>query len=232
MLARIANDLRRCVKPHRLAIQQRRRERRRILPLDPARHVDEVRETRRMALGKAIFAKPLDLVETAPRELGVVAALDHPPDHLVLQQVDRSARPERRHRFAQLVGLGGREFGRVRGDLHRLLLEDRHPHRPPEDPLQLVDRAMRRVGAGEGHRLLARPPLEEGMDHVALGSAPAGRSPLRSPDRRSSAASTAAACSSAPGSRPGTRRAYPPCTACRRLPASSRGTVASSHRSP
>ena len=62
----------------------------------------------------------------------------------------------------------GRELRRVDRDLHRLLLEDRHAQRPPEDPLQLVGRAMLGVGAGEGHRLLALPALEIGMDHVAL----------------------------------------------------------------
>ncbi len=40
--------------------------------------------------------------------------------------------------------------------------------RPAEDLLQLVRLAMLGIGAGEGHRLLARPALQERMDHVAL----------------------------------------------------------------
>jgi hypothetical protein len=107
MLARIADDLGGGIKSHRLGVQKRGRERCRIFPLEPAGDVHQMRETGRVAFGKAIFPEPLDLVEAALGEIGIVAALDHPPDHLVLQQFDRPARAERRHRLAQLVGLGG-----------------------------------------------------------------------------------------------------------------------------
>src|SRR5688572_8380860 len=52
MLARIAYDLRRRIKAHRLRVEQRRRECRRMVALDPRRHIDEVGKARRVALGK------------------------------------------------------------------------------------------------------------------------------------------------------------------------------------
>jgi hypothetical protein len=88
MLARVADDLGGRIEAHRLRVQQPGRERRRIFPLQPARHVNEVREARRVAFGEAIFAEALDLVEAALGESRVVAAFDHPPDHLVLQDLD------------------------------------------------------------------------------------------------------------------------------------------------
>src|SRR5690348_7334086 len=62
MFARVADDLRGGVEAHRLRVQQRAGERRWVAPLEPARHVDQVREARSMALGEAIFAEALDLV--------------------------------------------------------------------------------------------------------------------------------------------------------------------------
>ena len=62
-----------------------------------------MREARRVAFGEAIFAEAFDLVEAALGELGIVAALDHPPDHLVLKHFDVPTRTESRHRLPQLV---------------------------------------------------------------------------------------------------------------------------------
>src|SRR5215207_7305524 len=130
-----------------------------------------MREAGGVAFGETIFAEALDLVEAALCKIRIVAALDHPPDHLVLKHLDIPARTEGRHRLAQLVRLFGAELGRIERDLHRLLLEDRHAERTAEDLLQLIRLAVLRIGAGEGHRLLARPPLEIGMNHVALDRA-------------------------------------------------------------
>ena len=86
VLARIAHDLRRRIEAHRLRVQQRRRERRRVMALDPGRDVDEMREARRVALGEAVLAEALDLVEAALGEVAVVAARDHARDHLLLEE--------------------------------------------------------------------------------------------------------------------------------------------------
>ena len=50
------------------------------------------------------------------------------------------------HGLAQLVGLGGGEPGRVDGDVHELLLEQRHPERLLE---RSFEQRMRRVGGFE-----------------------------------------------------------------------------------
>ena len=168
MLARIADDLRRGVEAHRLRVQQRSCEGRREVALQPARNVNQMGKARRVAFGEAVFAEPLDLVEAARGEIGIVAARDHAADHHVLQLGYHSARTERRHRFAQPVGLGARELRRVERDLHRLLLEDRHPQRAPEDRGQLVGRAVFGARRGDFDFLRAAPPFEEGVDHVAL----------------------------------------------------------------
>ena len=168
MLPRIADDLRRRIETHRLGIEQPARECRGIFPLQPARHVDEMREARGVAFGKAIFAETLDLVEAALGEVGIVASLDHPPDHLVLKHLDIPARTEGRHRLAQLVRFLGTELRRIQRDLHRLFLKNGHAQRSPEDLLQFVGRAVLGIGAGKGHRLLARAALEVWVDHVAL----------------------------------------------------------------
>ena len=46
--------------------------------------------------------------------------------NLSLEQMHRAVVAERRHGAAQAVGLVGRELRRIDGDLHRLLLEERH----------------------------------------------------------------------------------------------------------
>ena len=62
-----------------------------------------------MALGKAVFAETLDLVEAALGEFAVVALGRHAFDHFVLEILDRADAAEGRHGAAQPVGLGGRE---------------------------------------------------------------------------------------------------------------------------
>ena len=123
MLDCVAHDLGRSIKPHRLGIQQRTRERRRIMTLQPRRDVDEMRKTRSVTLGKAIFAEALDLRKAALREFRLITACHHLRDHLFFEKADRAAPPEGRHRLAQLVHFGVGELRRVHGDAHRLLLK-------------------------------------------------------------------------------------------------------------
>ena len=85
MLARAAHDLRRGVEAHRLRVEQRRGKRRGVMAFDPGRDIDEMGEARGVALGEAIFAEALDLVEAALGELGRIAARRHAADHLLLQ---------------------------------------------------------------------------------------------------------------------------------------------------
>src|SRR4051794_37006105 len=94
MLACVADDLRGCVEAHRLRVQKRAGEGRGIFPPQPARDVNEVREARSMALRKAVLTKALDLVEAALGKITIVAARDHPADHLVLERADIPPGPE------------------------------------------------------------------------------------------------------------------------------------------
>ena len=65
----VADELRGRIKPHRLAAEQRRRERRWVVALQPCRHIHQQRETRRMRLRKAVFAEAANLVEDLFGEL-------------------------------------------------------------------------------------------------------------------------------------------------------------------
>src|SRR5438270_10480595 len=114
-----------------------------------------MREARRVAFWKAIFAKALDLVEATLSKVAIITARDHSSDHLLFKRFDLSSRSEGRHRLAELVRLFGTEFRRVERDLHGLLLEDRHAQGPPENFLKLVRIAMCGVRTREGNRLLA-----------------------------------------------------------------------------
>src|SRR5262245_33376896 len=103
MLRGIAHDLRRRVEPHRLRIEEPRRESCRIAEFDPRRDIDEMGKARGMTLREAIFAEALDLVEAALGKAALIAALDHAGDHLLLEPPDGAAALEGRHRLAQLV---------------------------------------------------------------------------------------------------------------------------------
>src|ERR1700757_1792383 len=102
MLARIADDLGGRIEAHRLRVEQSAAKGRGIFPLEPARDVDEVGEARRMAFGKTIFSKTLDLVEATLREIRVISPADHPPDHLLLECADVALGTEGRHCLPQL----------------------------------------------------------------------------------------------------------------------------------
>ena len=85
VFARVADDLRRGVEPHRLAVQQGAGKDLGIEALDPGGDVDEQRKARRVALWKAIGSEPLDLAEAAGREVALIAVRDHTGDELVAE---------------------------------------------------------------------------------------------------------------------------------------------------
>ena len=161
MLSSVPHQLRRRVEAHRLTVEQGRGERRGMPALEPGRDVDEERKARRVALGEAVAAEAPNAFEDLLGEGGRVAAGRHAFDEAAAELVDRVAGPlPRRQGAAQLVGFPGREARRDDGEGHRLLLEER-------DPEGALEHAAHRV-VGELDRLVAAPPPQVGMHHVAL----------------------------------------------------------------
>ena len=160
MLFRVPHQLRRGVEAHGLAVQQGGAEHRRVVAFQPGAGIGDQREAGGMAFGKAIGAKALDLREGAGGEFRLIAMRHHAGDQLVAEMGDAAGHLEGGHGAAQLVGLAGGKPGADDGDLHGLLLEQRHAQR-------LAQHAAERFG-GEGDRLAALPPAEIGVDHIAL----------------------------------------------------------------
>src|SRR5690349_1145542 len=99
------------------------------MAFDPGRDINEMSEARGVALGKAIFAETLDLVEAALGELCRITALRHAADHLLAQAIDGAAAAEGRHGAAKLIRLWAGEFRRNHSEPHCLLLKERSEER-------------------------------------------------------------------------------------------------------
>src|SRR3546814_15007234 len=84
----------------------------------PAVRIGDLRKTRGVALGKAVTAEALDLLERTLGELFRIAAPDHPPDKFVIEVRHSAGELECRHRAAQLVGLRGVETRAHDRDFH------------------------------------------------------------------------------------------------------------------
>ena len=168
VLTRVAHELGRLIKTHRLAVEDGGAKNLRIVALHPGGSIDEQREACRVAFGKTVFAKTLDLAEAALGKFARVAATGHAGDEFVAEEMDSSIMPEGRHGAPQSVGFIGREFGGGDGDLHRLFLEQRHAERSFQDLFQFVDGAMRQIGRWVVGLLDSIAPTQIRMHHVAL----------------------------------------------------------------
>ncbi len=157
---RILHELGRGVEAHRLAVDQRRTERRRLVVLQPGRHVDQQREATPNAIPGSRTRRSPGSARRPAGERFRVAARAHAFDQA---RLELSSAPRRRHAAmdaAQLVGFARRE---ARGDdreLHHLLLEDRHAERALEHALHVLARI--------GHGLQALAAAQVGMHHAAL----------------------------------------------------------------
>ena len=138
MFLRVAHELGRRIEAHRLGVEQGGGEDLGVVVLHPRGVVDQDGEARGVALREAVFAEAFDLLEAAFGEFALVAVADHAFDEVALELVDRAGPAERRHGAAQLVGFGGREACADDGDLHGLLLEQRHAVRSFQDAPELV----------------------------------------------------------------------------------------------
>ncbi len=123
-----------------------------------------------MAFRKAVGTKALDLAEAAFGEILRVTARHHPADELAAKPVDRAEITEGCHGPAQPVRFLAGEIRRSDGEVHRLLLEDRHAECLAQHVAQLV-RVMRRGRRRELGRFLAAAAAQIGMHHVAFDRA-------------------------------------------------------------
>ena len=161
VVARIAEDLRGRIEPHRLAVQERRGECGRVVPLEPGARIDEQRETRRMRLGKPVAGEPLDLLEHLQCELARIPTRDHAALEGLAELRDPVSLPlPGGDGTTEFVGLSGREPGGHHGERHRLLLEQRYAERLAQ---HLANRV---IGIRDG--LLAASPTQVWVDHVSL----------------------------------------------------------------
>ena len=78
---------------------------------------------------KTVFAKSFDLSVNGLGKLACVLPGEHAVDQLVAQMADTALAFPGRHRTPQLVGFAGRESGGDNGQLHHLLLKNRHAER-------------------------------------------------------------------------------------------------------
>ena len=118
------------VEPHRLVAQQRGGERGRVVPLQPRAGVDQVGEADRVRLGEPVVGEGQDLgVDVLAPPRGRCRA---PPS----RRAAAASAPRSRSgaRLALIAwrsrsASSGREPGAVDGQLHHLLLEQRHAQR-------------------------------------------------------------------------------------------------------
>ena len=102
--SRVFNDRAGRVEPHGLAVDQRRGEDRGMMALEPARDIDQERETGGVRLGEPVLPEPLDLLIDGLGVLGVNATIQHPLDELHADGVEFTAFSPRAHGSAKLVG--------------------------------------------------------------------------------------------------------------------------------
>ena len=101
----------------------------------PSRRVDQERKRRSVGLGETVFTEALDLLEQAGCELGADPTRREAPEQRVLVAHEATGLLPRGHVPSQLIGLAPRVAGPHNGDLHHLLLKQRHAQRTREDGL-------------------------------------------------------------------------------------------------
>ena len=113
-----------------------------------------------MAFGETVFTKAFHLFEDGLGKFRRVAVFHHAAHQAVVKLVHPALAFPRGHGAAQGVGLAGREVGRQHGDLHHLLLKNRHAQRAFQG---LFERR-----AGVDHRVGVFARLQVGVHHAAL----------------------------------------------------------------
>src|SRR6202045_955723 len=126
MLARIADDLSRGIKTHRLRVQERGAEDIGAMAFEPRGGIGDERKRSRVAFRESIAAKAFELREGALGKFLRVAAYRHAAHELVFEGGYPAGKFEGRHGAAKLIGLARGKTRAFDGNSHRLLLEQRH----------------------------------------------------------------------------------------------------------
>ena len=100
MITGIADDLRRRIKTHWLAVQEGAGENRGIVAFEPGRDIDQQGETGGMRFGKAVITETFDLLEAAFGIVQFIALADHAVEKLLAEPADRAHTAKGRHRAA------------------------------------------------------------------------------------------------------------------------------------
>ena len=197
---RVVDQAVRSVEPHRLVAQQRGGERGRVVPLQPRARVDQVGEADRVRLGEPVVGEGQDLDVDVLGDGRTDAAFSHPVEQPVAQFLDSLGGPLGAHGLAQPVGLVGGEARAVDGQLHHLLLEQRHAERLAERRAHRLVRHLR--------VLQAVAAAQVGVDRAALDRARPDQRDLDDQVVELPRPQPGQAWPSGPATRPGTR---PPC---------------------
>ena len=116
-----------------------------------------------MRLGKAILAKPQDLLKNLSRELFLVAAFAHAVDQLVLERTKATPALPCSHCTAQAISFAWCKAGSNHCQLHDLFLENRDTQRALQHTLNLIARII------DGLLAISSPQVR--MHHVTLDRA-------------------------------------------------------------
>ena len=176
--ARILHQLRGGVKTHGQRIEQRGQKTRGLMAFEPAAGIGQQGKAVGVAFRKAIFAKAQHLLEDGLGKLGTVTTRFHASDQWALEPVHAALALPGRHRPAQIVRHAGREPGRHHGDLHHLLLKNRHAQRARQGRFQFrlfqlqwlaPAPAFTRLQVGVHHAALNRPgPHNRHLHHQVV----------------------------------------------------------------
>ena len=151
------------IEAHRLGIEQRTDERGRLMALEPAAHVGDQCERAGMAFRKTIVGKSLQLLEDPLGKRQAVAAFLHAAHQALAVDLQVTVTAPGRHRTPQMVSLARGVAGSDDGQLHGLLLKERHTQRALEDLAQRLGWIV--------DRLQPLTTAQVRMHHVALDGA-------------------------------------------------------------
>ncbi len=156
----VLHQLRGLIKPHGLAVEQCGQKTRGFVAFHPGAYVNQQRKTCRVALGKAVLAKALNLLKNLLSKGCVIPSGHHAADDACIKAMHPAAAAPRGHGAAQAVGLIGVKPRGQHGHLHHLLLKHGHTQGTAQGLLQ--------ARAGHVHRLQPLATTQIRVHHAAL----------------------------------------------------------------